>query len=403
MQQTFEGEVKHSVDNVKAENLVPSDIIEEYSVTTNEEEENRTKCISQEKHEELDVNVEIPKTENRWKLFNFFSQLSLWLFQGNCTPRESLRKFLETTSPSFIQSPENFNSSDSESEELQRRKSIEELLDNWEWILSKSEELNVNQSKKEAISIEEELKNLRKTGYSLKFRNFFLVRIARPAIEALSEEDRLALAIVLDTSKVSKIINDIVSSTQDKWLRLIEAAFFSRETEDSELEEKWKKFMETYQEKPYERNIVGSLKELAFSASHGPKDIGINERVLADILWSIWKTLMEAIRNALNRDLEYLELLLLANEISHVKEHLIHLWTSTVKISQVGTSHQGAVVMKWKEEQQQAKQEMLSKVKEMGVDAKWTGGKVNAMKKGEFKEFKRVQMTLEEKLSFSVV
>jgi len=268
---------------------------------------------------------------------------------------------------------------------------VQELLQDWEWVMSRAEQAALQTAEQDSFRIKEELSNLRKNGNSLKYRSFFYESVAKPAIETLNPAQLADVATTLDPSKTSKILADVVHDMEDKWLALIQAAFFPDTRSDA-----WKHFKDSYKEKPYEKNIVGSVKELAFSASHGPKNVGIDARVLADILWSIWKTLSAAIRTELGRDLEHLELLLIANEVSHAKDKIISLWIETARNSRVGAKREGVVVQKWKNEQQQLQ---LLKIKEAAVaDAKF---KQPAQAQVPFKDFKQVQKVLEEKLTFS--
>lgn len=106
--------------------------------------------------------------------------------------------------------------------------------------------------------------------------------------------------------------------------------------------------------------IIGSAKELAFSASHGTKTSGLNEKVLAEILWAIWyqipfvlirrKTLLESLRNS-GCELDETASSLLADEVCKCKENFVCLWVATVKNSRNGAKREGILVQKWKQEE----------------------------------------------------
>jgi len=245
---------------------------------------------------------------------------------------------------------------------------MDELWKDWEYVLSKTEEFAQHQTSEDSIKIKEELKHLRSTAKALQFRTFFLSEIAHPFFILLKQtKDTKDLATELDASKTSKIISDVITQMEDEWLCLIYDTFFK----DSQYEQKWIYFNENYKEKPYERNVVGSLKELAFSAARGLKDVGINERILVDILWSIWKTLTEAIRAALGTDLTYDQLMIVAGSVAKAQEPLVRLWIETVRKSRVGRSKEGQLVEKWKKEREQNENQKKILIRKNGVDAKF--------------------------------
>ena len=56
---------------------------------------------------------------------------------------------------------------------------------------------------------------------------------------------------------ILQIISDVIKSMENDWLNQIKLIFFSEENQD-----KWWTFYEDYREKPYEKNVIGSMKEL---------------------------------------------------------------------------------------------------------------------------------------------
>lgn len=96
---------------------------------------------------------------------------------------------------------------------------------------------------------------MRKAASMLKFRPFYLTE-AKKRLAAMSPKELQDLSTFLDASKRSKIIGDVVRHFQDQWLESIRVNFFS------ENEDAWNQFREDYKEKPYSRNVVGSLNEL---------------------------------------------------------------------------------------------------------------------------------------------
>jgi len=144
------------------------------------------------------------------------------------------------------------------------------------------------------------------------------------------------------------------------------------------------------------------LKELAFAASHGPRGVGINHKVLSDIMWSLWKTLSTAIRTGVDRDLTNDELELIAKQITITEEPFVRMWIQTVRNTRLGKTKEGVLVKKWAQEKLE-EQLRLSTIKTKGVDAKYeykpynpSNIKANSYRKQELKDLKKV---LEMKLS----
>jgi len=277
-------------------------------------------------------------------------------------------------------------------------KDVENLLNDWEWIHSKTEELSIKQTERKANALREELSQIHSTVQTIKFQNFFKNVAARDLFNNLSEQDKKDLQSTLDVSKSSKIISDVVHHMEDKWLHQIHQVFFP----NTSVEE-WQAFEQSFKEKPYQRNVVGSLKELAFSASHGQKEAGINNKVLGEILWSLWKTLVEAIRSYIGRELTYNEFMEVAQGVAESKDHLAQLWINTVRNSRQGAQREGVVVQRWKQEKMALEAQRKQRIQQLGIDAKWDGFKRPTIQKDEVADVKKLRNILEDKLQFSFV
>ncbi len=129
----------------------------------------------------------------------------------------------------------------------------------WEWVLSKTEEFALLQSNVDSLKIKEELTRLRQTAKTIQFRSYF-TKLVSPTIKLLQQtpEELNDLCTCLDASKCSKIIHDVIANMEKEWLEFIQTTFFL----DPALHTQWLRFRDNYHEKPYERNVVGSLKEL---------------------------------------------------------------------------------------------------------------------------------------------
>jgi len=270
----------------------------------------------------------------------------------------------------------------------------EDIWQDWEWVLSKAEEISQKHSQEEAEMIRKELRRLRQTANALKYRPFFHLA-SKDAFRKLTESEILDLNSVLQAAESYKIITDVINSLEDEWLRFIQNTFFPDPENIS-----WQIFSANYKEKPYEKNITGALKELAFSASHGPKNVGINQKVLSDIMWSLWKTLTTSIRTGVNRDLTKEELILVAKEVVKAQQPFIKLWIQTVRNSRLGKSKEGKLIKKWELETKDLEQKLTS-IKQKGVDAKYEYHTYTPVVATEdrSRELKGIRALMENKLS----
>jgi hypothetical protein len=271
----------------------------------------------------------------------------------------------------------------------------QQLWNDWEWVLNKTEEITVMQSNDKAHKIKQELKQLRQTAQALKFRPFYM-KVAKLSFHNLGHQELIDLSTPLDSSKRSKIVTDVVNSLEDEWLNFVHGAFFLESADN------WTQFKSSYKERPYEKNVVGSMKELAFAAFHGPKDTGLHERLLSEILWCIWKTLTGAVRLTLNRDLEESELLLSAKEVEKATEPLVKLYVETVRNSRLGSSKEGKVVQKWKIEQEEEEHRLSKMIEERGIDARYRE-QLPPERIQCSRDIKELKNILETKLSFSTL
>eukprot|EP01114_Cavostelium_apophysatum_P019531 TRINITY_DN6321_c0_g1_i5.p1 TRINITY_DN6321_c0_g1~~TRINITY_DN6321_c0_g1_i5.p1 ORF type:complete len:462 (-),score=112.84 TRINITY_DN6321_c0_g1_i5:36-1421(-) len=269
----------------------------------------------------------------------------------------------------------------------------DQVWKDWEWVLSAAEELSKHQSEKEAERIQKELKLLRSSAHTFKLRNYFQM-LASKTIGELPDEEKDLLQTPLDNSKRNKIISDVVNSLADSWMDYV--IKFVLVHADRSVR---KQFEDSYREKKYEKGVLGTMKELAFTSSNGPTNTGINERVLADILWSFWKTLTESIRTT-GFDLEQADLILMADEMAEARDLFVRLWIDTVRNSRSGSKREGQVVKKWKEQEKEDELLNRSRILQQGVDAKYSIAKYQIPRK-KVNDMKRLKETLESKLHFA--
>lgn len=270
-----------------------------------------------------------------------------------------------------------------------------ELWRDWEWVLSKTEEIVQKQNEAETERIKNELQSLKNASTSIKCKARFFA-VTKNLFASLSQEQLTELGVDLDSSKKSKMISDVVQQCAQVWLNFIQNHFFLNKTL-----QQWIDYSSGFLEKPYDKGILGSTKELAFSASHGTRICGLNEKVLAEILWAIWKTLMESLRNS-GCELDETASSLLAEEVCKCKENFIYLWVTTVKNSRNGVKKEGVLVQKWKQEEK-LEELRISKIMELkGIDAKYVPTRYTNAHCKEKQEMDKIKKFLEQRLSFYV-
>lgn len=133
-----------------------------------------------------------------------------------------------------------------------------DICENWEWMLSQAEEIEQKYFLNESVKLKRELVDL-KASSSLYFRSYF-ISITSHRIEQLNEEEKSMLAFVLDPCKSSKIVSDVIHQYQDEWLFFVRDSIF--QLKEGDVNKQWDSFNDSYYEKPYQRNLVGALKEL---------------------------------------------------------------------------------------------------------------------------------------------
>eukprot|EP01103_Thecamoeba_quadrilineata_P019284 TRINITY_DN7739_c0_g1_i1.p1 TRINITY_DN7739_c0_g1~~TRINITY_DN7739_c0_g1_i1.p1 ORF type:complete len:422 (+),score=99.93 TRINITY_DN7739_c0_g1_i1:95-1267(+) len=335
------------------------------------------------------------KIDDVW-IHDVVSRLSGWLnyFQFY-QPLHVLKMFQSVGLFSFYQSSVEPKEGESESSE-------EELWADWEWILNKTEEFCLQKKTEESQTIQKEIQHLRESGNLLKIRPIFLKQ-AKEAITLLPQEETEELqSTILDSNLRNSIISKLVHDLEGQWLNFVKETFFLI---DGVLHDSWNKYLASYEESAYSKNVVGALKDSAFLSSHGPGYVGLSATILGDILWSIYNTLQTSIKAVITRDLQIQEKHLLIEQVLRAQTPLIELWRQTVKNSRFGLAHQGLLISRWKEEQEKENQR-LKQIKQRGADAKWEfkGSLIDSyvqlnQKKPDMKDLRK---TLEKSLQFRI-
>ena len=250
-----------------------------------------------------------------------------------------------------------------------------EFWSEWEWVLSQTEEIAIQQANKQASQIENELKNLRQTANQLKQRPFFVSQIQYIfSVNNIFDEEQIKVleTISLSASLRSKLLRDVVNQFSDVWLQFIGRKIFNGESSSDEEDSssKYPIFIENYTEKPYTKNVTGALISMGFVASHG-SDQCLTPQVLGDIIWSWWSTLIRAIREI--TDVSDTLSDALASKVLEAAPVIARVWFDTIE----NTKHlhnPGSLPEKWKLQEQ----EELTRLKQLRavgmVDAKFRDG-----------------------------
>jgi len=317
---------------------------------------------------------------------------------------ESLTGWLYTSQAAldFSQKPDLHNSRlNPAPEDVQLTKEEEQFWSEWEWVLSRAEELAIQHSNERSKKIDEELRNLRRTANHLKQRPFFVAKarlVLSAEEEASVEEEDFNIADIFDAQQLyeletyplqaslrSKLLRDVVEQFSDDWSAFVGEVFFHSDSsgddtlplhdlDNGQENKKYSVFIENYAEKPYSKNIQGALVSMGFQASHGSEQ-SLTAQVLGDILWSWWSTLMRSIRDILDgEDIDTNHAELLANEILRSAPVIARLWYETLVHAMRSEKAQGILPEQWKRRESE-ETARLNQLRAVGlVDARFRDG-----------------------------
>ena len=278
-------------------------------------------------------------------------------------------------------------------EPLKENKSLDESVidesfwNEWEWVLSRTEEIAIQQSEKRKKQIDRELKHLRREASHLQQRPYFVSKAQAILSVASLEESNLDFKgiftqnqidlienVPLQASLRSKLLRDIIDQFSQEWLSFIGNTFFNDEPVDIPGDDNYAIFIENYAETTYSKNITGALVSMGFLASHGSGEV-LTAQVLGDILWSWWSTLCRSIQEILDdKKCTQESLEKLAHQIIKSGPVIARVWCETVEHSHKTKDSTGILPEKWKQ-QEQAETQRLNNLRAVGlVDASFKDG-----------------------------
>eukprot|EP01027_Heterolobosea_sp_BB2_P022336 GEZU01032879.1.p1 GENE.GEZU01032879.1~~GEZU01032879.1.p1 ORF type:complete len:429 (+),score=107.30 GEZU01032879.1:345-1631(+) len=361
-------------------------------------------CDNNSQSEDLTSNETGTSPKSGW-MSDILSKLSSWLAVISSSPPSPRDSSLAEPAKNGI----------CNSGEANQQSNPDEEWDDWEWILSKTEEWIMKYSQEKASQIESELQQLRNKSRSLRTKPQFIKRAAE-AIDLLTEDQKKDLLVTLDSSKRSKIISDAISSLEREWTRILKDKLF--------IDEKlsvWKRFKSFYTEQQYEKNLIGSMKEMGWKASHGAPGTGLTAKVLGDIIWCFYKTFTDELRNHIVIDLptsteagqtvpEELErevsnrLQIIEDMVAMAQTPIINLWIDTTRNIKSITERdaEGKLPIKWRQQELEKAFQRMQHVRRHGADASFLIEKQETKEERgiEREKLKELRKMLEEKLSF---
>jgi hypothetical protein len=243
--------------------------------------------------------------------------------------------------------------------------SEEELLNDWQWMLSAAEEISLRQLEKERGCIQNEVESLKRITSSLGHRKILAQKIVE-YWSRLPRDDQILLSTkTLDACKRDRLLRDVIKTQSNNWLSFLEAKFNLGE-----------QFSQNWHQEKYKKNTVGEIVCFAFTASNA----GVyTEKTCTDILWSVYLCLSRAVSQALNRTLtseEQNAILSLTDDLPHM---ISDLWLQTLKNMGAIEERAGSLPQLWKERDEQKKKQ-LEAIKATGASARYNDGPNDALR-----------------------
>lgn len=270
----------------------------------------------------------------------------------------------------------------------------EDLIKDWQWLLSTGEEIALKQDERRSADIRKELDVIKKVTNSVKYRKCIFSEVTK-YIDTLSPEMVSVLQNSrLDASKRDRIFRDIIRSVSQRWLLNILINIFMAgdsgipyETIISEntnflshpvdisafIASNPEAFTARWNEQPYKKNICGEIASMAFYASHPTQEKGLTVPLITDILWSMHVCLSREISTDLNRVLSPQEYEYLTQIVLSILQDLVSLWYKTTqKVGDI-SNRAGRLPEKWNLDRQK-EDVRLATLKASGVSARYNDG-----------------------------
>lgn len=272
------------------------------------------------------------------------------------------------------------------STELQKNYDPEKLLEDWEWVLSPSEEMSQKQAAKNTASVNNDLKKMRRITRNIKLRPRIL-QYTQTYYSVLNQKIlSVLLSSRLDSNKRDSVIRQAIDEIQANWLvtlsqiiykscinRYLSTSVHNMYTDIIDAQSLIKNLKNRWHHSKYEKDICGEISDFAFQSSTLSSERGLNYQIIGDILWSIYLYLSRELSSMLNRGLYQIESDILLNSVLDTTNILVKLWyEATIRIGNI-SERQGKLTSKWNNEDQERKA-YLESLKLKGVDAKFTDG-----------------------------
>jgi len=141
------------------------------------------------------------------------------------------------------------------------------------------------------------------------------------------------------------------------------------------------------------------MKDFGFFCSHGSGEVGLDAKVLTELLESWSHVLLAAIKELRpDYDVHPDDRFLLQSQIAEALVPLVQLYIERVRNSLSSQKFEGLLPQKWSEEDKKEK-ERLAQIKEKGADAKYSEGwLIRSVEKMDSEQMESLRLLLESRL-----
>lgn len=320
-------------------------------------------------------------------MWNMLTRMVGWVYPLSTPPQAPNQAVLQTPTQTITNTIDPTNP-------INQKNADDDLLKNWEWLLSTAEEIAVKQDQQRSSDIRKELDVIKKVTNSVKYRKCILVEVTK-YLDTLSPDIITSLKNSrLDASKRDRIFRDIIRKVSEDWLlNILMDIFVARDFNSSYegtlsdnnnfdisafIASNPEAFSSRWNEQPYKKNICGEIASMAFYASHPTQDKGLTAILIADILWSMHVCLSREIISDLNRTLYPQEYDNLTQKVLSILPDLVSLWHATTLKTGNVADRAGRLPEKWTADKQK-EDKRLASLKESGVSARYNDGPNDAL------------------------
>lgn len=274
----------------------------------------------------------------------------------------------------------------------------DELIQEFEWILSPEERLAEKQNSRDSRKLKHELKSLRKISNNVRYRP----KILNGVQSYFSTLDReIATKIMssrLDTDTQDRIIRDTIESLASTWYAMLTQIIYKsaiqrflsiRYRDEDNVSDLFdadlavKNLRQRWYLGRYQKDILGEIAEFAFKSVSPAGIQGLTYRIIGDTVWTVYLFMCRELAVYLGRSLHVLESEIILESITEMREALVYHWYQATIITGTISSRRGKITSQWMAEQLE-REAYLQALKEKGVDAKFNDGPTDPLWKKHY-------------------